>query len=281
MDANDDLYYSEPILLELAVEDDGTAPSNSSWLGSLTGTLLSVVFHLWLLFTLSGIVFNDRQMLDPEPIDTRFTNAPTIEQQPEIIDYELANPDDREMEVRKAVNAMSVGAEISTKPNQESAPVPYRELQANPELKSLPMYDIPQGRELSKTVVVPGTTGEALIQLDTALDRVTWEIARNLQEKKVLIVWLIDASGSLGPQRQALHRRLKRIYGELDALEQAEQIPRLDQPILSGVVAFGSKTTFVTKEPTDKFEVLQEAIRSSPIDETGVENAFGAVNHGD
>ena len=275
---DDRLSWEEPILLELAVDDDGLPPSDSSWMGGLAGTSLSILFHLWLLFTLSGIVFDDREPLDPEPLDTRFTNEPVPDAAIEVVDYELANPDDREMEVRKAINAASVGMELATKPNQESAPVPVNNMEVNPELKTLPMYDIPQGRELSKTLVVPGTTGEALVQLDTALDRVTWEIARNLQESKVLVVWLIDASGSLGPQRQVLQKRLKRIYGELNALEYADQIPRADQPLVSGVVAFGAKSTFMTKTPTDKFEDILSAIQDAPTDESGVENVFAAVN---
>lgn len=278
MTPDDQLSWEEPILLELAVDHDGSPVGNSSWMGSIAGTSLSILFHLWLLFTLSGIALDDREPLDPEPLDTRFQNEPVPEAPVEVLAYELANPDDRETEVRKAINAASVGMELSTKPNQESAPVSVTSMEVNPELKTLPMYDIPQGRELSKTLVVPGTTGEALVQLDTALDRVTWEIARNLQERKVLVVWLIDASGSLGPQRQVLQKRLKRIYGELNALEYADQIPRADQPMLSGVVAFGAKTTFMMKEPTDQFDDILNAIQTAPTDESGVENVFAAVN---
>ena len=73
---DDQLSWEEPILLELAVDDDGLPPSDSSWMGGLAGTSLSILFHLWLLFTLSGIVFDDREPLDPEPLDTRFTNEP-------------------------------------------------------------------------------------------------------------------------------------------------------------------------------------------------------------
>lgn len=275
---DDSLSSDEPILLELAFEDDGLPPRDSSWMGSLAGASLSILFHLWLLFTLSGIAFDQREPLDPEPLDTRFDNAPVPEAPVEVVDYELANPDDRETEVRKAINSMSVGLELATKPNQESAPVPVTEMEVNPDIKALPMYDIPQGREISKTLVVPGTTGEALVQLDTALDRVTWEIARNLQEKKVLVVWLLDASGSLGPQRQVLQKRLKRIYGELDALAYSDQIPRMEQPMLSGVVTYGSKTLFMTKEPTDQFEDILTAVQDAPTDESGVENVFEAVN---
>lgn len=270
-------WTDEPVLLELAVEDDGESPSDSSWIGGVAGASLSIVFHLWLLFTLSGIAFDERGDLELEPIQTVFSNPPPPEALVETPEYELANPDDRETEVRKAINAASIGLEITNNPKPESAPVPTMDV--NPDLKKLPSYDIPQGRELSKTIVVPGTTGEALIQLDTALDRVTWEIARNLQERKVLVVWMIDASGSIVPQRQALVKRLKRIYGELGALDAAGQLPRMEQPLLSGVVLFGAQTTFITKEPTDRFDEIVNGIQSAPTDPTGLENVFTSVIH--
>lgn len=273
----EEMYWDEePVLLELAIEDDGESPSDTSWMGGLAGATLSILFHLWLIFTLSGIVFNDRDMLEMEPIETVFTNPPPPEPVLEDPDYELARPDDREMEVQKAINAASIGMEITNNPRPEAAPI--QSFDINPDLKQLPKYDIPQGRELSKTVVVPGTTGEALVQLETALDRVTWEIARNLQERKVLVVWMIDASGSVVPQRQALVKRLRRIYGELGALDNAGQLPRLEQPLLSGVVLFGAQTTFITKEPTDKVDDIIAGVQSAPTDPSGLENVFTAVN---
>ena len=270
------LLEEEPVLLELAVDDDGIPPSDTSWLGGVAGASLSILFHLWLIFTLSGIAFDDHDSYEMEPIQTVFSNPPLPEPAVEVPEFELANPDDREMEVRKAVNARSVGLEIVNKPNPEAAPVHLLEI--SPEAKTLPKYDIPQGMEMSKTIVVPGTTGEGLVQLDSALDRVTWEIARNLQEKKVLVVWMIDASGSIVPQRQALVKRLKRIYGELGALESAGQLPRMEQPMLSGVVLFGAQTSFITKEPTDRFDDIINGIQSAPTDPSGVENVFTAVN---
>ena len=266
----------EPLLLRLAVEDDRPA-RDSSWLSGLVGSCLSILFHIWLIVTLAGIAFDERDPIEYEPIETRFDNpaVPDVIEQPR--EYELANPEDRELEVMKAINAASIGLELTDKPIHESATILRREMEMNPDFRELPHYDIPQGRELSKTIVVPGSTGEAFIQIETALDRVTWEIASNLKEKKLLVVWLIDGSSSLVPQREIVIKRLRRIYGELSALEAADQIPKMDRPILTGVVAFGSQTTFVTKEPIDNFDEIVKAIKSVPIDLTGVENVFSAV----
>ena len=276
------LSSQEPILLEFAnLQHEADAPSGSRWVGRLFGIGLSILFHLWLIVTLADVTFEGRARLSTEPIESDFTELPPREEPIELHEiepeYELANPSDREMEVRKSMNAVSLGMEIAkTTTRFETAPTAL--LDVNVEGPRPLMYDIPQGQNLSQTMVVHGTTGEGLIQIESALDRVTWEIAQNLQERKVLVVWLIDASGSLVPQRQLLQRRLKRIYGELNALEHTEQIPRIDRPILSGVVAFGAKTTFMTKEPTDKFDDILSAVQNAPTDDSGIENVFAAVN---
>ena len=268
----------EPVSLRLAINDDDRPPCDSSWLSGFVGSGLSLLFHLWLIATLAGIAFDEREPLDHEPLESRFTNETVLEPLLESREFELANPDDNELDVKKAINATSIGLELTDKPQWESAPFMRNDMEIDPQFRELPHFDIPLGREISKTIVVPGSTGEAFVQIETALDRVTWEIARNLQEKKLLVVWLIDASGSLGPQREIVARRFRRIYGELNALEVADQIPRADRPLLSGVVAFGSQTTFVTKEPTDKFEDVLNALKIAPTDQTGVENVFGAVS---
>lgn len=265
----------EPILLALA--NDERPPRDTSWLSGFVGSGLSILFHIWLIVTLAGIAFDEREPIEFEPIESRMTNDPVDDPVEEPREFELANPDDRELDVKKAINAASVGLEFAEKPPHESAPILRNDMEIDPNFRNLPRFDIPLGREISKTLVVPGSTGEAFIQIETALDRVTWEIAANLKEKKLLVVWLIDGSASLGPQRDIVAKRLRRIYGELGALEAAEQIPKMDRPLMSGVVAFGSQTTFVTKEPTDKFDEILHALKVAPTDTTGVENVFTAV----
>ena len=115
-------------------------------------------------------------------------------------------------------------------------------------------------------------------KIESALDRVTWEIANHLQERKVLVIWLLDASGSVKPQRATISNRLRRIYSELGVLEEKGHITaRTEQALLSAVVMYGEKTLFVTQEPTDKFDVIQDAVKNAPTDPSGVENVFGAV----
>uniref|UniRef100_A0A7C2JXM4 VWA domain-containing protein n=1 Tax=Schlesneria paludicola TaxID=360056 RepID=A0A7C2JXM4_9PLAN len=243
----------------------------------LAGVLLSLLFHGWLLGMLSGLLIEERNPWETTPLETRFDNDSQPTEEPlEIVTYELANPDDRELPQQTTVNAASLGQESSELPKSERAPQPLTDLDLTRAAR--PMYDIPEGERISERLVVPGTTGEALIQLDAALDRVTWEIARHLQERKVLVVWLLDASQSLNNQRTAIQKRLKRIYGELDALEQAEQFARRDRPLLTGVVAFGQGAVFLTKDPTDDFAEISDAFAALQNDPSGVENVFSSIS---
>ncbi len=270
-------YTAQPDTPEvLILEDDVPAVDRRPWFWGASFAI-SVLLHAWLVGSLSGLLIEERVLLEPEPLESRFHNdVETPEEQIEVVEYDLANPDDKEHEQQTATNAMSVGLTRSDIPVQETAPVTLNVI--DPNRSALPMYDVPSGMKVSDRIVVPGTTGEGMVQLDAALDRVTWEIARHLQERRVLVVWLLDASGSLNTQRAIVAKRLKRIYGELDALEAQEQFAKQDRPLLTGVVTFGQQTNFLTREPTDDFSTIQEAVATAQNDPSGVENVFTAVS---
>ena len=262
----------EVIELEVADEDDLADAGDRS---SIPGTVVSVLVHVCLIWNLAQLTIEEEPHYYTPPIDTRIGEEVPIKEEIEVVDYDLANPDERELEVKEVVNAASVGLSQSLKPKVESEAKPLDTL--IPDLISQAVYDIPEGAEVDDRVVVKGTTGEAMVQLESALDLVTWEIAQNLKEKRVLVVWLLDASGSVTEQRLAIAKRLKRIYGELEALQGTDQIPRHEMPLLSGVVSFGAQTTFLTPNPTENLQEIHDAIANAPTDPSGSENVFTAV----
>jgi len=267
----DDPQDRDVIELEIADEPDEAETGR----GSIAGTVASVILHVWLLMNLAQMTIEQDTHYYEPPIDSQIVEKQPEEEEIEVVNYELADPNDREFEVREVVNAASVGMAQTDAPRVESQPRPVSEL--IPDARQRSRYDIPEGVEVDERVVVKGTTGEAMVQLESALDRVTWEIAKNLQESRVLVVWMLDASGSLDKQKQVIAGRLKRVYGELDALQQTDQIPRHKKPLLSGVVTFGSRTNFVTPNPTEKFDEIYDGIMNAATDESGVENVFTAV----
>lgn len=263
----------EIIDLEFAEDDDLRSDASR---GSIAGTVVSVIAHIWLLMNLAQMAVEEEPHWYEPPIDSRIVELQDKEEEVETVDYTLANPDDRELEVREVLNAASIGLALTDQPKKEVEPRTVDEL--IPQLREQRIYDVPEGTQIDETIVVNGTNGEAMIQLESALDRVTWEVAKNLQEKRVLLVWMLDGSGSIAKQKAIIAKRLRRVYGELDALQTTDQIPRHEMPLLSAVVSFGAQTKFLTENPTEKFETILAAIQNSPVDPSGRENIFTAVN---
>lgn len=265
---------SEIVMLEVADEASLTPPSR----GRYVAAVVSLVLHIWVLSNLAQTVFQQENYYEP-PLTSHLIDEDVNEPEPipEEVKYELANPDDRETEIREVLNASSVGLMKTTTPKLESQPRLVVQDTPTPVVSSA-VYDIPEGVEVDSRVVVHGTNGNSLVQIDSAMDLVTWEIAKNLQEQRVLVVWLLDASASLIKQKEQIAKRLKRVYGELDALDKSDQLPRHEVPVLSGVVSFGERTTFMTNEPTAEFQKILSAVENTPIDNSGVENVFGSVH---
>lgn len=266
---------TDVFMLEVAEDEPLVAPSRGRYLS----TVVSLALHIWVLSNLAQTAVNQSTTYYEPPLTSHLieedVNEPVPE--PEPVKYELANPDERETEIREVLNAASVGLLKTNTPKLESQPRLVMQDTPTP-VVSTAIYDIPEGVEVDSRVVVHGTNGNSLVQIDSAMDLVTWEIAKNLQEQRVLVVWLLDASASLIKQKEQIANRLKRVYGELDALDKSDQLPKHDVPVLSAVVTFGEKTTFMTSEPTAEFNKVLDGIRNAPTDSSGVENIFGSVH---
>lgn len=261
-------------------ETESNPASRKPSAAALGGSFASVVFHLWLLAMLASLTLDPNELLPAPAIDAVITSEEEASEEPEIVaKIDLAEPNDLQDESRDKAEASSVGQVIAAEPRAASVMLSDSGADAMISLASAGRIDVlPEGLHFDERVVVNGTTGEAIMPMDAALDRVTWEIANHLLERKVLVIWMLDASGSLKPQRATIANRLRRIYSELGALEDKGQIvARADQALLSGVVMYGEKTLFVTPEPTDKFDAIQDAVKNAPTDPSGVENVFGAV----
>ncbi|MEX0728548.1 MAG: vWA domain-containing protein [Planctomycetaceae bacterium] len=271
-----DTLTAEPVLLRLAGEND-LAEEPRSWKQSLPGTAISILLHIWVLIALANYIRLQPELeANHELISTQIEETVKEPVTEERIEYQLAPPvDDREHEITEVVAAQSLAISRTDKPKPLDSPFIPEE--TNPDEFKNEVYDIPEGLELDEQIVVKGMTGNEMIELEAALDRVTWEIAQNMKEDKVLVVWLLDASGSLSGQREIIAKRMRRIYGELDALKESGQIPKRDRPLLSGVVAFGEAAIFAHKEPTDDVDEVVSAIGSVQNDPSGKENVFGAV----
>lgn len=159
-------------------------------------------------------------------------------------------------------------------------PVDVREDDINPTVNVQMNVDIPTGPALSQTQMVKGAVGEGATGASGAIDRITHEILQSLQQRRTLVVWLFDQSGSLDRTRKEIYERFDRIYEELQVVEKSghESFKRhSDKPLLSAIVQFGQKCEFLTEEPTDDLAALKKAIEGIQNDPTGVENVFQSI----
>src|SRR5262249_42461027 len=110
------------------------------------------------------------------------------------------------------------------------------------------------GTRFADSLSVPGAAGVGATGAVGAVDRITQEILLSLEERKTLVVWLFDQSGSLERQRAEIIKRFDRIYEELGVIEASGNpaFKRHDaKPLLSAVVAFGETISLLTPKPTD------------------------------
>ena len=169
-------------------------------------------------------------------------------------------------------------AEVSDVPMvTEMTPVESGEIEYNMELVEA------VGPNISENHYVQGDVGQGVNGASGAVDRITKEILLSLEERKTLVVWLFDQSGSLSRQRSAIKDRFDKIYEELGVLEAANNkafAKYQDKPLLTSVVAFGEQIKMMTEKPTDNLVEIKEAVEQISQDDSGVERVFFRHLHG-
>lgn len=136
-----------------------------------------------------------------------------------------------------------------------------------------PVDDLPKAAMSEAAVVVKGSSGIGTTGAGGAVDHLTAEIAASLARRPTVVCWLFDRSVSLSAQREQIASRLERVFDELGANRSAANRPDLDNM----VVAFGESVSLVTKHPTEDVHEVVKAIRSIPVDDSGIEMTFQAI----
>ncbi len=133
------------------------------------------------------------------------------------------------------------------------------------------MIDSPNEAELVEAVDTTGST-EHPGGVEGSIDRLTFEIAASLKERKTLVIWLFDESLSLKERREKIADRFENVYRQLDLLKADP-----DKALKTAVASFGKETHIITPEPVDTVDDIVAAVRNVQPDESGVENVFSAV----
>jgi hypothetical protein len=248
--------------------------------GDATAFVTSLIFHLCLLVALGLIplVFTSQQV-------ALTITAP----QEDLPEEELELPQEVHFSEQPAVQ---VGAASSSDVDVALSIAPVvSDFSEVPNLMEVTTTDVAQieinetirdatGLHYDENLAVKGAHGQGETGAQGAVDRITHEILLSLEERRTLVVWLFDQSGSLARQRAAIHDRFDRIYEELGVLEAAgsEAFRKHEEkPLLTSIVAFGATVNFLTEKPTDNLTEIKDAVASIPQDDSGIEKVFSAV----
>jgi hypothetical protein len=118
---------------------------------------------------------------------------------------------------------------------------------------------------------IKGNTDQVKGGVEGAMDRVAYEIKQSVRQRKTLVIWLFDASGSLNERRDKIAGRFENIYKQLDKMGATDGL-------YSAVVSFGIRHELLTPEPLKDPAELSKIVRNKiKEDETGVENTFVAT----
>ncbi len=261
-------------------DEDLTAPS-ASWLDNDTQAfLVSLMFHIVVILGLAVIPV----VADHVANNLSLSAATPLEAEEEFtLIEEVAVSDESSTEVGANSNS-DAGMALSMAPvladlSQIAAPsFDPPAIDATFELNNQLQQAV--GLVRSDTVV-KGMTGVGTTGTDGAVDRITYELLKSMEDRPTLVVWLFDQSGSLQRRRQEIRDRFDRIYEELGILraQQAEESDKPDaqQPLLTSVIAFGNQVSLLTKEPTANIDEIRTAIDSIQMDVTGVEKVFHSL----
>ncbi len=243
--------------------------------------LLSILLHTVLLLALAVfplvIVSQSKPLaLESVPID-ELEDVSIIEQIAPSDNLETEVGANSDSSTDMALSAAPVLAELP----EVSAPSETAEV----EIPTIQLTNrIQQAVGLTRSdVAVQGMTGVGTTGTDGAVDRITAEILRAMEDRPTLVVWFFDQSGSLLKRRQEIRDRFDRIYEELGILGRTEEEKKrkdADEPLLTSVFAFGSNVNLLTAKPTADIDEVRSAIDSIEMDTSGVERVFSAVYKG-
>lgn len=240
----------------------------------------SLVFHMLLLIALglAPLVAHDSRVALTITTPVVDEEEPELEVPEEFAPSEFTADEIGANSVHGDMMALSMAPEVSDI-SEVVIPVDMMETDVA-DVAINDALEVSTGLMYNQNLAVKGHAGQGETGAEGAIDRITHEILMSLEERKTLVVWFFDQSGSLTRQRAAIKDRFDRIYKELGAIEASgnEAFKKHDdKPLLSSVVAFGSTVSLLTPKPTDSVADLKSVVGGIATDTTGTENTFTAL----
>lgn len=241
----------------------------------LPGWIVSLSLHLVLLLALSAVA------IDPPPasVPAIRLEQPPEEPEPEVVlEPEELAVSEEDFEEIGALSDQGVGIAAAVSPvAADLSVVPLRaETMVETRVRVEPVsFEAMGPNQVDQLIeMVAGTNiGVAATGASGAVDRLSLEIARSLEDAPTCVCWMFDQSVSLAGQRQEIAGRLQRVFREL----QVDDDGGLPAGLTNMVVAFGQRFQLLTERPTADPAVVVEAIRGIEVDNSGIERTFTAI----
>ena len=252
---------SQPEVFEMQVEPSRIPRS------LLLACLISLGLHVIVLAALSLIKF--AQTLD---VSATISTIMDDEEDPMKHKFDTAMSD--QIGNDSDINTFTASQEASTVLSKDTQTEIEKSVDSNLDVPSPMVEELPQPArsDVLASVATSGATEHAG-GVEGAIDRLAWEIANSLREKKTLVVWLFDVSPSLSGRRSQIADRVENVYKQLTQLNVTT-----DKALRSAVAVFGEKCTILTDKPLDEASDLVKTVRKIKSESSGDENTFAAVS---
>ena len=246
--------------------------------GEIPFWILSFGFHLVILLLLARVVLPKEQ---PRTVKLNFDSEEVIQLEELAPDTEVEEQPQEDIGVENDLEIEFANSAPEFEDSLED------EVPVEPDVPTYEIGDLLNTSEILEpvsdnitSVSVKGSVGTAATGASGAVDRITQEIIRSLEERKTLVVWMFDESASLLRQRQEIHSRFDKIYRELDRLAASGNksfAKHEDRPLLTEVYGFGRELHKLTKDPTEDVKTIKAAIEKIRTDKSGIENVFSSI----
>lgn len=243
--------------------------------GGQSGWFISLGLHGIVLLCLAGITI-DPQIIHAPAIQIE---QPVSEPEPEFVfepeELEVSDVDLKELGALSERGVTVAEAISSNKADIPFIPPPQNMLVPKSVRIEPVTFESMGPNEVDQLIetVVGVNVGVAATGASGAIDRLSLEIARSLEDAPTTVCWVFDQSVSLAGQRQEIASRLKRVFRELSHDSQGDAPAGLTNLVL----AYGQRFKFIVNKPTRVSSEVVEAIQGIEVDNSGVEKTFTAI----
>jgi hypothetical protein len=240
--------------------------------GDTPAWVVSLGVHVCVLLAMAGAITPA-----PEPVVPALTILqPPDTEEPEFVEPETVAISDEPADSAGAEsqNSAEAAQAVAALVAEESVVTVDAAEVLDSDIKVEEIEDVvPTGLEANEDFVVQGDVAVGTSGASGAVDRLTAEIAASLEQRPTVVCWVFDQSVSLAGQRRDIAARLDRVFDELGVIDAGAGGPQL----FNLVYAYGDSVTEVVGKPTRDVAAVVKAIQSIPIDESGVEKTFTAI----